>query len=72
MDESDRGSFETCAFREFHEETGFDIKSSCEILAYEKIKRLKHRYREHFFEFKRRKKLHHFNTHMSVYFLVKM
>lgn len=41
MEEDDQNNFENCAFREFKEETGLDIKDSVIIVSSEKYKRTK-------------------------------
>lgn len=44
MEDVDDESFENCAFREFKEETGLDIRRCCTIIHCESIQQLRHKY----------------------------
>lgn len=82
MEECDNGSFEECAFREFKEETGLNIKNCSIIVSSEKYKRVKKIKKVlgastffnnfEFKHFKSKQKNKDKSVHISIYFFVEI
>ena len=75
MEPEDQNSFELCAFREFMEETGFDIKRNCAIVKSEKIKRPRKVAKKpggDFKNFRYKTKQKEKYTYISIFFFVEL
>jgi len=74
MEADDNNNFELCAFREFMEETGFDIRSNCAIVKSEKIKRPRKlkKINGDFKNFRYKHKHKEKYTYISIFFFVEL